>query len=96
MIIHYHIFKNAGTSIDYALKRVFGDAWGVFESDNAHTILTAEDLRKYLVDHIELKAVSSHVLRPPLTNDHSLPILFLRHPILRAKSVYEFCKKDNT
>lgn len=25
-----------------------------------------------------------------------MPIVFLRHPILRAKSVYEFVKKDNT
>ena len=96
IIIHYHIFKNAGSSVDLALKRLFGEAWSTFEGDDAHTILSVEDIRKYLAGRPELKAISSHVLRPPLPNDNCLPIVFLRHPILRAKSVYEFCKKDNT
>jgi len=26
LFIHHHIFKNAGTSLDRALKEIFGDA----------------------------------------------------------------------
>jgi hypothetical protein len=95
-IIHYHIFKNSGTSVDYALKAAFGVAWTSFEGNHAHDILREEKLRTFLDTHLELMAVSSHLARPPLPYENSLPILFLRHPILRAKSVYEFVKNDNT
>ena len=27
IILHYHLFKNAGTSVDAILKRIFGDRW---------------------------------------------------------------------
>jgi hypothetical protein len=27
IILHYHLFKNAGTSVDAILKRNFGDKW---------------------------------------------------------------------
>ena len=96
VFIHYHIFKNAGSSIDGALKEAFGNAWGSFEADSAKKILSADDLHKYLDINPELKAVSSHGARPPLPNDYCLPIVFLRHPILRVKSIYEFCRKDKT
>lgn len=96
IIIHYHIFKNAGSSVDYALEQSFGDTWTSFEGNHAHDILSGEKLRIFLDGRPELMAVSSHLARPPLPYENSLPIVFLRHPILRAKSVYDFVKKDNT
>ncbi|MEN6437272.1 MAG: hypothetical protein ABFD97_01680, partial [Syntrophobacter sp.] len=42
----------------------------------------------------DIAAVSSHLARPPLPWPECLPILFLRHPILRAQSVYNFTRTD--
>lgn len=96
VIVHYHIFKNAGTSVDFALKECFGTRWTTFEGKHSHDILNRDALRAFLDAQPEINAVSSHLCRPPLPYENSLPILFLRHPILRAKSVYEFVRNDNT
>ena len=37
-ICHYHIFKNAGTSLDKALQKYFGSNWSAFEGIHAHDI----------------------------------------------------------
>lgn|SRR5574340_333543 len=95
-IVHYHIFKNAGTSVDFALKSAFGNAWSTFEGVHAHDIVPSKKLRAFLDAHPATMAVSSHLARPPLPYENSLPIVLLRHPILRAKSVYEFVRRDNT
>lgn len=96
VIIHYHIFKNAGTSVDFALRQMFGAGWASFEGEHAHDVLPMAALRQFLSAHPDILAVSSHLARPPLPSDRCLPIVFLRHPILRAKSVYEFIKKDTS
>lgn len=94
VIVHYHIFKNAGTSVDFALQNTFGDTWAAFEGMHPHDILNVDRLRAFLERNPCLKAVSSHLARPPLPNDRCLPIVFVRHPVLRAKSVYEFVRAD--
>jgi hypothetical protein len=94
ILIHYHIFKNAGTSFDRALEKVFGSAWTSFEGTHAEDIKSAADLREFLSDRPDISAVSSHLARPPLPFPNSLPVVFIRHPILRAKSVYDFMRTD--
>ncbi|MBT2117227.1 hypothetical protein KK141_01935 [Dyella sp. LX-66] len=93
-LVHYHIFKNAGSSVDASLKRSFGEAWGSFEGSHAHDIQGAEQLRGYMLAHPGYKAISSHLARPPLPFEDSLPIVFIRHPLLRAYSVYLFTRRD--
>lgn len=94
VLIHYHIFKNAGSSVDASLKVSFGDAWAEFEGSHAHDIRSATDLSLFLDANKHLRAVSSHLARPPLPWDGCLPVVFLRHPLLRALSVYEFTRRD--
>jgi hypothetical protein len=93
---HFHIFKNAGTSIDRALKKNFGDRWATFEGVHAHDIKTNEELLEYFSQHPNIQAASSHLCRPPLNSPMVLPIVFLRDPLERAKSVYEFTKLDDS
>ena len=31
ILVHFHIYKNAGTSIDHSLSRSFGASWTTFE-----------------------------------------------------------------
>lgn len=93
-LCHYHIFKNAGSSLDEALRKHFGKHWSPFEGTHAHDILTNRDLRNFLNDHPNVAAVSSHLVRPPTPAESVLPIVFLRDPLARARSVYEFTRKD--
>ena len=89
IIVHYHIFKNAGTSIDRVLEENFGAAWASLEGSSATSLLRAQDVQAYVAEHPGLEAVSSHLARPPLPQGFSvLPIVFLRHPLDRAASVH--------
>ena len=51
-------------------------------------------MANYLEANPQLVAVSSHLARPPLPWPGCLPVVFLRHPLLRAHSVYEFTRHD--
>lgn len=93
-IIHYHIFKNAGTSVDFSLSTFFGSRWLSFEGHDAHDILPASKLTDLLMKNRGLQAVSTHLGRPPLPAIRCYPITFLRQPLLRAYSVYNFVKND--
>lgn len=94
VIIHYHIFKNAGSSLDLALQQHFGNQWTTYEGSHAHDLRTSADIGKFLKANPAIRALSSHLARPPLPHGNALPIVFLRNPLLRARSVYEFTRKD--
>ena len=95
VVIHYHIYKNAGSSVDAMLQASFGDGWQAFEG-LTRAPKTSEEIRRFLVGRPLLRALSTHTGRPPLPAPHYLPIVFLRHPILRARSAYRFALQDNT
>jgi hypothetical protein len=94
-VIHYHIFKNAGTSVDHALQASFGSGWGAFEGKDARDVQPAERVRAHLEAHPELNALSTHLGRPPLPWPECLPIVFLRHPIVRVRSVYDHHRRES-
>jgi len=92
VILHYHIFKNAGTSFDTALHRSFGDTWAPFDRpvESPAPIPTSE-LTRFLSDNPQVKAFSSHAARWPEPSGPDLriyPIVFLRNPIDRVGSIY--------
>jgi hypothetical protein len=97
LILHYHLFKNAGTSVDEMLQRNFGAQWVTQEfhvprRDNASAV------RGFLVANPQLAAISSHtaLLPPPHVHDANIfPIVFIRHPIDRLRSAYEFERMQN-
>ena len=95
-IVHVHIFKNAGSSLDGALERNFQDAFVDHRED--HLIRTNEEfLKEYLQKHENIQAFSSHSVyfKPRSFDNVNLhPIYMLRHPIERMKSVFSFEKKQ--
>lgn len=93
-LIHYHIFKNAGTSIDTSLRRSFGERWVSFEGTHAHDIQGPGQLAHFMKARPGSAAISSHLARPPLPLAECLPVVFIRHPLLRAYSVYQFTRND--
>ncbi|MCK5536708.1 MAG: sulfotransferase family 2 domain-containing protein [Bacteroidales bacterium] len=97
VIVHIHIFKNAGSSFDSSLRENFGKNF-VDHRDDADIVKGKEQyLMQYLKAHQNINAFSSHSIhfQPQSSEAFSLhPIYFLRHPIERIKSVYSFEKKQ--
>jgi len=92
IVIHYHIFKNAGTSVDRMLGESLGARWTAWDTDNPGGKISPAEMEAFILDHPDLVAVSSHQAVPPLPNRQLdvYPIVFLRHPIDRAYSAYLF------
>jgi hypothetical protein len=98
LLFHYHIFKNAGTSVDAMLKANFGEAWAEseFRPPPPGKNTNVEEVAFYLSERPQLRAFSSHTAQFPLPEIGRpvFPILFLRHPIDRIKSAYAFERKQ--
>jgi len=98
LIIHYHIFKNAGTSIDHILKDNFRS--GFFETEFAqHNAITGNVglIEDWINENPKVKVLSSHTahLPPPRVEGVEIfPFLLLRHPLVRLKSAYSFERKQ--
>jgi len=92
VLVHSHIYKNAGASIDRLLWQSFGDAFAMLEPACGHHAIGHGVVQRFLDEHAHIKAISSHRIYPPLRLPGALPILFLRHPIERARSVYRFAR----
>ena len=98
IIIHCHIFKNAGTTFDWSLRKNFGNDF-VDHRDDEKMRSGPEYLKNYLLEHKNIKALSSHWIQfplPEITNCTLLPAIILRHPIDRVGSVYLFEKKQKS
>jgi len=93
VILHYHLFKNAGTSLDAAFKENFkGDEW-VTKEFPAQPAKNREQVVEWILDNPQAKCFSSHtaILPPPkLKGIKVLPVIFIRHPIDRIASAYAF------
>lgn len=96
IIAHAHIFKNAGSTIDWILRRNFSERF----YDNREDFKMRTDpsyLLEFLLSKPDLEAFSSHSLPLPI-REHSkfdfYTVAMLRHPLLRVKSVYDFERKQ--
>ena len=94
LLVHYHIYKNAGTSVEKNLSESFGDKWTAFEGAPEKTVLSNDDIAAFAEANPDIGAISSHKARPFPSFRTFFPILFLRHPIDRARSMYYFAKRD--
>jgi hypothetical protein len=98
VLLHGHIFKNAGTTFDWSLKRCFGNAFLDHREDKAMREQRGRHLAELLGQRPKLRAVSSHFLCYPLPEIDGIEfhsMLFLRHPIERIASVYAFERKQD-
>lgn len=97
VIVHYHIFKNAGSTFDSMLEATFGERWANFDKPQAAAYITPSEMAEFIVSHPNLAAVSSHhavLPLPEIPGVTILPALFLRHPLDRARSVYDFERRQ--
>jgi len=97
VLFHYHLFKNAGTSVDRLLEQNFGERWVSREFEPRPAAQHQQEVEQWLQARPEAVAFSSHTaeLPPPKVPDvRVLPIVLLRHPIDRIASVYAFERRQ--
>lgn len=96
-IFHYHLFKNAGTSLDASFKENFhGEEWVTAEFP-AQPAKNRDLARQWVSENPQALCFSSHTafLPPPeIPGRVILPVIFVRHPIDRIASAYSFEKKQ--
>jgi hypothetical protein len=97
LLIHYHIFKNAGTSFEWALEQTLGAGFRSFDSSTPRGLVTTRDLADFCARHPEVRAISTHQAAPPapsLDGRKVLTSVLIRDPIARVRSVYAFERKQ--
>ena len=97
VILHYHLFKNAGTSLDAAFKECVKPEEWVTKEFPGQPNINREQVAQWILDNPQAKVFSSHTahLPPPkLEGIKVLPVIFLRHPIDRIASAYAFETKQ--
>ncbi len=100
VVVHYHIFKNAGSTVERILEREFPGRFARIHGPTSDATLDAEDLASFLNDHPNVQAVTSHHLRypaPVMRNAVVFDCCFLRHPRARLDSRYSYYRRiDST
>ncbi|TDX33404.1 hypothetical protein [Rhodovulum visakhapatnamense] len=97
ILAHYHLYKNAGSSVDRAICEAVG-AGNFIELDKDRRFRRAPAfntalIRQILRAHPGMRGFSCHtfVATAHRVDDFTaLPIVFLRHPLLRLASIYRF------
>jgi hypothetical protein len=96
VLVHYHIFKNAGSTLEYALERTFGNQFVTLHGPQPDSLLNASDVTAFLAEHPEVVALSSHHLKYPKPEAPGFvffDMCFLRDPLQRLRSVYQYLRR---
>lgn len=97
IVAHYHLFKNAGTSVDDILKRNFGKTFLKVEFDSRGCDMNATEVRHFIEQNPSMSAFASHtalIQRIDVPDVFILPLVFVRHPLVRLRSAYLFERKQ--
>lgn len=98
IICHYHIYKNSGTSFDALLTDNYGEQHICFDGPFPFFSIDQEQLSRIIERKINTIAFSSHQIQlpVPVSLDYQvLPVVFIRHPLLRILSIYKFKRQTN-
>jgi hypothetical protein len=93
LLVHYHIFKNAGTSFEWTLKQALGRRFCTYDLTAPNQILSSADIIRYVKQRPETEAVSSHQVSfpaPIIRGREVVTSILIRDPIARIRSIYAF------
>jgi hypothetical protein len=96
ILLHYHVFKNAGSTIEEILHRSFFEKFARLDFDPFDHAVTNQDLLSFLNANPHIRALSSHQIRYPLPAAPGcvfFDLCFLRDPIDRVRSMYQYFRE---
>ena len=91
--VHYHLFKNAGTSLDSAFQEALGEGEWVTREFGGPPHARRDGLAAWIASEPAARCFSSHTSLLPVASIpgvHAVPVIFLRHPLDRIASAYTF------
>ena len=97
ILVHHHIFKNAGTSFNHALKQNFGANFLEFDLPKGE-IVTQDILDDFITKNPQALAISGHHIclpTPQGENYQTISSILLRKPLARIRSIYNFERKQD-
>ena len=98
VILHYHIFKNAGTTIEEILIKSFPARFAKLDTEDHDALLSNSVLLDRLNSNSDLQAISSHQLRYPVPQVKGFlffDVCFLRDPLDRIRSMYDYFREKH-
>jgi len=98
VICHYHIFKNSGTSFDLLLQKNYNARHITFDGPFPYFSINQDELLRIIMRNRGKIAFSSHQIKlpqPVSLEFRILPVVFVRHPLLRNRSIYKFKKETS-
>ena len=98
VIVHYHIFKNGGSTIEHILERAFPGRFATVHGSDPDATLDAPLLVEFLRQNTGIAAVSSHHLRYPKPLSRQTVFFdgcFLRDPLARLYSTYNHLRRGD-
>lgn len=98
LFLHHHIFKNAGTSLDRALRCVFGKSMYFYDTNEPGGVIDESMLADFIKTNIsqEIACLSSHqscIKLPKNTDYKQINFVILREPLRRFLSIYNYHKR---
>jgi len=94
LLIHYHIFKNAGSSFEWALEKAFQTKNILLLDKPSHDgYISARDITESVRKNPSIKVISTHQAAPPaprIRNREIVTSILIRDPIARIRSIYAF------
>jgi hypothetical protein len=93
LLIHYHIFKNAGSSFEFALDQAWRRGLHRYDTPFHDGFISQADLRRYALSHPTAQAIVTHQAAPPpprIPRRQVLTSILIRDPIARIRSIYAF------
>lgn len=95
VMLHFHVFKNGGSTIETILEREFRGRYATVHGSHATSVLDGHDIAAFWGAHPNVAALSSHHVRYPLPSIRRTVLFdccFLRHPLDRLQSVYTWLR----
>ena len=96
VILHYHIFKNAGSTIENILDAYFGERFCRLDTPDPNACISNSAVLSHLESNPQIGAISSHQIRHPVPMAPGFlffDLCFLRDPLDRIGSIYHYLRE---
>lgn len=99
VLLHHHIFKNAGSTVDAVLTRNFPDRAVLHDKpvEQGKHLLSPDEVKAVLDDNPQAVSLSSHQLnlqRFSFWDVDVIDLALVRHPLDRLRSMHQFYNKS--